>query len=124
MNFKFKDGIMQGILILLGFILLLSFAEYQSRRIKREAKSDFAVFNSKRLDGKIIKVSYSSGLMYFILDNTDEEYSFSPIEAESNKDKLFYITAAPGDSIFKMSFSDTLLLIHKGQKYYYTFYKY
>jgi hypothetical protein len=120
----FRDRIMRKSLIIFGVLLLLSFGVYQLVRIKRVSKTDYTVFNSRRLDGKIIRVSTSGGLSFFKLDNADEKYSFMPIAVESNKDKLFHIIAAPGDSIFKMPYSDTLLLTHKGHKYYYTFNKF
>lgn len=115
---------MQKVLILFGIVILLSFGVYQLIKIKRVAKTDYSAFNSSKLDGKIVKISVSGGLTFFKLDNVDRKFSFMPIAVEVNRNKLFHIIAEPGDSIIKMPYSDTLLLIHKGHKYYYNFNKF
>ena len=120
----FNERTLLKYLIIFGVFVLIPFGVYQLTSLQRLAKSDYIVFNSNKLDGKIRSVSISSGLSFFKLDNEDVRYSFSPLAVESNKDKNFSSIATIGDSIFKKPFSDTLVLTHKGQMYYYTFSKY
>jgi len=112
-------------LIIFGAVLVLPFAIYHEEvSIKREAKIGYKIFNRSMVDGKIIKISSSNGLSYIKLDNADTEYIFMPRKTVINNDRNFYLTAKVGDSIYKMPYSDTLILTHKWQKYYYTFTKF
>lgn len=112
------------LIIIFGAILLVSLAIHEEVSIKREAKIGYKIFNRSMVDGKIIKISSSNGLSYVKLDNTDTEYIFMPRKTIINNGRNFYLTAKVGDSIYKMPYSDTLILTHKWQKYYYTFTKF
>lgn len=115
---------MRKFVIIFGVLFFLFFGAYQLVRLKRIAKTDYSLFNSKKLEGKIVNISYSGGLSFIELDNMEEKFSFMPVPLSINKDKFFYLIAEPTDSLLKMQNSDTLILVHKGHKYFYTFNKF
>jgi hypothetical protein len=110
--------------ILVFIVLITCFGAYQIIKLKHMKKTNYPVFNNKKLEGKIIDVRMQNGLTYFKLDNLGKEYSFIPVSIKASKAKLFDKIAEPGDSIFKMPHSDTIVLKHKGEKYYYTSYEF
>jgi hypothetical protein len=110
--------------VLIFVIILTCFGIYQVIKLKHVAKTNYPFFNNKELAGKVIEVRSQEGLTYFKLDNLDKEYSFIPVSVKANKAKLFNKIAVPGDSIFKNPHSDTIILLHNGQRYYYTSYEF
>lgn len=107
--------------IIVGVIWVISMGTFQSIRLHREAKSGYPVFNSKKIEGKILKYGVSGGLYFIKISNIDEELTFSPITLEIDSGKSFFDIAKPGDSILKKAYGDTIILIHDGEKYYYLF---
>jgi hypothetical protein len=114
---------MQKYILIFAVLFFLVLGSYQLIRLKTRGRTSYPVFKSKNLEGKIIDVKNRDGLTFFRLDN-DIQYSFIPVSVEIDKSKFFDKIAEPGDSIIKRSFSDTIILIHKGVKYRYTTYEF
>lgn len=118
-NFYAKKLFITWILILLC-VTIFYFIPSQNKKVKAE----FDLFYFSRLSGKIIKNEEYSRGANFTLNNSQVEYSFYPyVDKQLNNAEIFQYLAKPGDSIFKESNSDTLLLIKKNKTYAYTFKK-
>jgi hypothetical protein len=81
-------------------------------------------FYKTDIAGKLIDVHASSGWTFIKVQNYNEEFAFSPNTSEINQNSIFSYIAEKGDSLIKTAYSDTLILIKKGEVYRYTFEKY
>jgi len=98
-------------------IIFLAYAIYVPINLNN-SKKDHKIFLSSRLAGKLRIVSGSSGGEKFILNNSNQRYLFFSKLAYLNNYQSFADIAEIGDSIYKESFSDTLLLLKKSGKIY------
>ncbi len=104
-------------IVFIGTLLIsLLFSEGEKR-----FKAEFDHFFQSNISGELIELKSSQNSNFKILKNElTKEFRFRPI---SKNVPLFNYTAKPGDSIFKPSYSDTLVLKKQGISYKYTFVK-
>jgi len=106
--------------ILGAIILFMTCAVVSQLLSRRNGREEFKIFNEANISGHIQeKVDGSvSGTRIKV---NGQVYYFLPTTGKENDNGIFSYTAEVGDSLFKQSFSDTLLLFKKGKLLKYTF---
>lgn len=92
-------------------------------KVKNRHVRIFEKFYASEINGKLTSIEASAGIVYFKVD-LSREYGFSPITSTLNQNNPFSDFADEGDTVKKISHSDTLLLIKNGKTYKYTFKKF
>ena len=90
-------------------------------KVYTDEQKAYITFNAAIFKGEITYVNKVDPAEYFVLNNLDNEFSFTSIPNENSDNKQFTDLAAPGDSIIKTQFSDTLILIKKQTRKLYKF---
>ncbi|WP_343745590.1 hypothetical protein [Chitinophaga sp.] len=111
----------KNIVIVFGFLVVAFIAD---RIWNKRDKRNFGVFYNASINGRIIDIGPSSGIVYFTLDNSDVQYGFAPRAFDYNHYMSFSDSAKVGDVIVKPAKSDTLRLIKGTHTYLFTFKKY
>lgn len=78
------------------------------------------VFYSTNIYGKLNEIDQYAHGCRIKVEGTKEIFVFFPNVSEISG-RSFRNLAKPNDLVIKPSYSDTLLLIHDGEKYYFTF---
>jgi hypothetical protein len=113
----------RNILIRIG-IFFITFYLILFFLFDRKGEEDLSIFISTRIEGVIVYVHGGSGGESFKLDNSKKTYNFISNMGLLNNYTPFSEATEIGDSVFKPSFADTLVLIKKsGQIYRFTFKK-
>jgi hypothetical protein len=84
--------------------------------ITREENYLFVV--EHKINGKVIKISTSSGFEHISLNNETKDYEIAT-EPITNSEHDFYDFVEVGDSIRKNPNSDTLVILKDGKEYLY-----
>lgn len=90
-------------------------------RVFTDEQKAYQTFNTTTLKGKITFVNKVYESEYFVLNNIDNEFSFTSIPNSNSDNKQFTDLAAIDDSVIKSQFTDTLTLIKKQAKKSYKF---
>ena len=90
-------------------------------KIYTDEQKAYKIFNDATFKGEITHVVKVDPSEYFVLNNIDNEFSFTSIPNSNSDNKQFTDLAAIGDTIIKSQFSDTLTLIKKQTKKFYKF---
>lgn len=109
-------------IIITGLTVLITLAIIGQIYTKRKGRIEFEKFNGSEIRGAIeTKVDASVSGTYFKVNG--QRYNFHPYTADINSNSIFSYTAGIGDSVFKESDGDTLVLVKAGRTYKYTFQK-
>lgn len=109
--------------ILFFVLFFLGMITYDSLKKRERGKEAFRLFYESNLNGRLVSIQVSLGIVYITLDNDSSEYAFFPYVDDMNENHLFSTTARIGDSIVKRAYSDTLRLIKSNREYLYAFKK-
>ena len=90
-------------------------------KVFTDEQKAYQTFNATTLNGKITFVNKVYESEYFVLNNIDNEFSFTSITNSNSDNKQFTDLATIDDSVIKAQFSDTLTLIKQQTKKSYKF---
>ncbi|MGN7824854.1 hypothetical protein ACTJJB_32320 [Chitinophaga sp. 22536] len=110
--------------IIIAIIIFLIIAFFGNKIWNEKNKRNFDAFYSADINGRIINIGYSSGITYFMLDNSNARYGFAPEVFDYDHYMSFEDSAKVGDIIIKPAMSDTVRLIKGTHTYLFTFRKY
>ena len=82
-------------------------------KVYTDEQKAYKVFNEVAFKGEITHLVKVDPAEYFVLNNIDNEFSFTSIANSNSDNKQFTDLAAIGDSVFKTQFNDTLTLIKR-----------
>lgn len=102
--------------------LFISWSIWATRYFDKKAIEDFHLFNESSIKGVLTDISGSSTGVHITVN--DSSFTFWPLETMIRGERKFYQWAAPGDSIVKLAYSDTLFLHKNDRTYHYLFRKY
>lgn len=113
------------LLISLGALLLflLTFVDFppQDRKVHEKSK----LFYETTITGTLTNIGTLYHGTSVTVNNSAEKFLFYPYaDKRLNDGKVFDNLAEKGDSIIKIAYSDSLILIKRGKKYFYKFEKY
>lgn len=90
-------------------------------KVYTDEQKAYKTFNEATFNGVIIHVVKVDPSEYFVLNNIDNEFSFTSIPNINSDNKQFTDVAVIGDTVIKSQFSDTLTLIKKQTRKSYKF---
>ncbi|MBX7154299.1 MAG: hypothetical protein K1X91_05015 [Bacteriodetes bacterium] len=82
-------------------------------KVYTDEQKAYKIFNDATFKGEITHVVKVDSSEYFVLNNIDNEFSFTSIPNKNSDSKQFTDVAAIGDMVIKSQFGDTLTLIKK-----------
>jgi hypothetical protein len=107
------------IMLPIGVIYLIFAQKYGAEKMKKE----YQFFNTNNICGIIKEVNCSKEGCKVKLIGSVKEFAFFPYTSAFSDNRIFSLTALPGDSIVKNAYSDSLILIKTDKRYVYTFRK-
>lgn len=109
--------------IILGLFILLY--TVTCNYLNKLNKQKFLFFYHFSINSIITYVDKNQRTDNFKISSNDTLFKFYSLpNLQLNENTSFQNLAAPGDSVYKPSKSDTLILIKKGKRYYYMFQKF
>lgn len=110
-------------IIVLGLILVscgIFFLVQQRFNIQGKLSFEYEKFYKSDFNGTITFLDGSSGRFYFKINNSNKKYFVTPYSINSDQPSFYQVTDI-GDKLIKIAYSDTLVIVSKGNNYRFTF---